>query len=102
MKPETIAILAGLAVGGYIGFSYAGRLQTYPPYAQILKLIRPPAVVQQAAQGASLGAQVGAAVSGAAGQLIGRGISDALSTLEGWFGGAGGSVDTSYNDDSSD
>jgi hypothetical protein len=63
----TVAIVAGLAVGAFVGFSWAGTLQSYPPYSLILSAMGSNTAQQQ---GASLGSQIGTA----AGSYIGNAV----------------------------
>ena len=35
MRNHTVAILSGLALGAFIGYEFAGKLNAYPPYSWI-------------------------------------------------------------------
>ncbi len=93
MNPQNIAILAGLAVGGFVGYSYAGKLVAYPPYAQILGLIRGGQPVVAVVQTPTLGQQITGA-AGAVGGVI-HTVTDALSALQGAFGWGSSTSDSS-------
>lgn len=100
MQPQTVAILSGLALGAYLGYAFSARVATYPPYAQLLAVIRPTTVA--APVNPSLGNQLSAAVGGALGGIAQTGISDALSGLESWFGGSAGGGAGSIDDGGGD